>query len=219
MKYARHSGESARRYLVSQALQLVTTLQGVFGRRRRWAGVVGKPRFQLGFNLNEIVGLGIEIARMGPLEARLQHASDPLIGIAEMIVDGRILGLELDGALELLDRLLHVAEPVIGPAEGVDDVTVVGTLLDRAFDHTHALVEVDALVDPRIAEIVEHVRLIGEELERRLEIGLRLRPLLGALEADAAEIIDHPVRLLGLADGVDALGINVRTFSELLASP
>ena len=43
--------------------------------------------------------------------------------------------------------------------------------------------------------------------------------LLGALEADAAEIIDHPVRLLGLADGVDALGIDVGTFSELLASP
>ena len=43
--------------------------------------------------------------------------------------------------------------------------------------------------------------------------------LLGALEADAAEIIDHPVRLLGLADGVDALGIDVRAFSELLASP
>src|SRR5262245_49465186 len=62
------------------------------------------------------------------------------------------------------------------------------------------------------------LRLIGNELERRLEIGLRLRPLLGALEADAAEIIDHPVRLLGLSDGVDALGIDVRTFRELLAS-
>src|SRR5262249_6280994 len=74
-------------------------------------------------------------------------------------------------------------------------------------------------VDPGIAKIVEHVRLIGKELERRLEIGLGLRPLLGALEADAAEIIDHPVRLLGLADGVDALGIDVRTFGELLASP
>src|SRR6266403_4281822 len=63
------------------------------------------------------------------------------------------------------------------------------------------------------------MRLIGKKLERHLEIGLGLRPLLGALEADAAEIIDYPVRLLGLADGVDALGIDVRAFSELLASP
>jgi hypothetical protein len=47
-----------------------------------------------------------------------------------MVVDGRILWLELDGALELLDRLLHVAKPVIGPAEGVDDVTIVRALLD-----------------------------------------------------------------------------------------
>src|SRR5262245_51134815 len=211
------SESSARRYLVSQALPLVTTLQGVFGLGRR-GGVVGKPRFQLGFDLNKILGLGLEVARMRPLETRLQHPSDLPIGIAEMIVDGRILGLELDGALELFDRLIHVAEPVIGPAQGVDDVAVVGALLDRALDHTHALVEIDALVDPRIAEIVEHVRLIGNELERRLEIGLRLRPLLGALEADAAEIIDHPVRLLGLADGIDALGIDVRTFRELLAS-
>ena len=78
-----------------------------------------------------------------------------------MIVDGRILGLELDGALEVLHRLLVIADPVIGPAERVDDVAVVGALLDRALDHAHALVEVDALVDPGIAEIVQHVRLVG----------------------------------------------------------
>src|SRR5258708_12446933 len=113
---------------------------------------------------------------MRPLEARLQPASDPQIGIAEMIVDGWILGLELDGLLELLDRLLHVAEPVIGPAEGVDDVTVVGALLDRALDHAHALVEIDAPVDPRIAEIVEHVRLVWKHLNRLPEISLPLGP-------------------------------------------
>src|SRR5262249_59794833 len=65
------------------------------------------------------VGLGLEVARVRPLEACLQYASNPPIGIPEVIVDGRVLGLELDGALQLLDRLLHVAEPVIGPAEGV----------------------------------------------------------------------------------------------------
>src|SRR6516162_2471709 len=61
----------------------------VFGLRRR-GGVVGKPRFQLGFDLDEILGLGLEIARVRPLEACLEHASNPPIGIAEMVVNGRI---------------------------------------------------------------------------------------------------------------------------------
>ena len=52
----------------------------------------------------------------------------------------------------------------------------------------HAFVEMDALVDPGIAEIVQHVWLVGIELQRLLAIGFGLGPLLGALVADAAEI-------------------------------
>src|SRR5262249_10626308 len=136
----------------------------------------------------------------------------PPIGVAQMIVDGRILGLELNRPIERLDGLIEVADPVERPAERIDDIAVVGPLLDRAPDHAHALFEIDALVDPGIAEIVEHVRLVGKELERHLVIGLGPRPLLGALEADAAEIIDYPVRLFGLPDGVDALAMAVRGF-------
>src|SRR5262245_5625015 len=176
----------------------------VFGLGSRGC-ILGKPGFQLGLDLVEIFRLGLEVARVRPLEARLKHASHPPVRIAEVIVDGGILGLELDGALELLDRLLHVAKPVVGPTQGVDDIAVIGALLDRALDHAHTLVEIDALVDPRIAEVIEDVRLVRKELQRLLEISLGLRPLLGALEADASEIVDHPVRLLGLADGVDAL--------------
>ncbi len=55
------------------------------------------------------------------------------------------------------------------PAERVDDVAVVRALLDGAADHLHALVEIDALIDPRIAEIVQHMRLIEEQLERRFK--------------------------------------------------
>ena len=65
-----------------------------------------------------------------------------------------------------------VAGAVIGPAERVDDVAVVRPLLDGAADHLHAFVEIDALIDPGIAEIVQHMRLVGEQLQRLLQVGL-----------------------------------------------
>src|SRR5262245_41158604 len=196
------AGAFSRTQLAPRGLAAAWLLVFGLGSRRC---VVGKPGFQLGLDLVEIFRLGLEVARVRPLEARLEHASHSPVRIAEVIVDGGILGFELDGALELLDRLLHVAKPVVGPTQGVDDIAIIRALLDRALDHAHTLVEIDALVDPRIAEVIEDVRLVRKELQRLLEIGLGLRPLLGALEADASEIVDHPVRLLGLADSVDAL--------------
>ena len=133
-----------------------------------------------------------------------------------MIVDGRIFRLELDGALELLDRFLVIAGAEIGPAERVDDVAVIRPLLDGASDHVHALVEVHALVDPGIAEIIEHLRLLGKQLERLLQIGFGLRPLMRALVADAAEVEDHPVRLLRIRHRGDGLAVDVGAFGELL---
>src|SRR5215470_495964 len=47
-------------------------------------------------DLDEVLGLRLEVAGVRPLELRLQHPADPPIGVAKMIVDGRILGLELD---------------------------------------------------------------------------------------------------------------------------
>ena len=154
---------------------------------------------------------------MRPLELGFQRAPDAPVSIAEMIVDGRVGRLEFDRAVELLHRLLVIAEPVIGPSERVHDIAVVRALLDRALDHAHAFVEVLALVDPRIAEIVQHVRLVGIKLQRLLEIGLSLVPLLRALEADAAKIQHRPVGALELGDGCDGLAIGFGAFGVLLA--
>ena len=88
------------------------------------------------------------------------------------------------------------------PAEAVDDVAVFGPQLDRLLDHLEAAVEVLAAVDPGIAEIVEHQRLVGLQLERVLQIGLGARPLAGALERDAAVVEQRPA--LGQAGGGSA---------------
>ena len=84
-----------------------------------------------------------------------------------------VFGLELDGAFEILDRLVVIADAEIGPAQRVDDVAVVRPLLDGAADHVHALVEMDALIDPGIAEIVEHQRLVGIKLAAPFSCRLR----------------------------------------------
>ena len=68
---------------------------------------------------------------MRPLEVGFQRAADAPIGVAEVVVDRRILGLELDRAFKLLDRLFVIADAEIGPAQRVDDVAVVRALLPR----------------------------------------------------------------------------------------
>ena len=67
------------------------------------------------------------------------------------------------------------------PAEGVDDEAFLRPLAHRLFQHLQRLVQMLAPLDPGVGEIVEHVRLVGRELQRLLEILLRRRPLLGAL--------------------------------------
>src|SRR5438270_12000823 len=115
---------------------------------------------------------------MRPLKTGLERATKAPIRIAEMIVDGRVLRLELYRPLELLDRFVHIAKPVVGPAERIDDIAVIRALLDRPLYHAHAVIEMGSLIDPGIAEIIEHVRLLGVELERLLQISFRFRPLL-----------------------------------------
>src|SRR5712691_6365889 len=84
---------------------------------------IPEPRLELHLDLGEVLRVvGLEVARMGPLEAGLDHPPDLPVDVAEMIVDGRVLGLELDRAFEVLDRLLVIANPIIGPSERVDDI-------------------------------------------------------------------------------------------------
>ncbi len=53
----------------------------------------------------DLIGVGLEVEGPVPLELRLRLAPDPPVSIAEMVVQHRILGLQLDRALEVADAL------------------------------------------------------------------------------------------------------------------
>ena len=77
---------------------------------------------------------------MCPLEFCFQHAAGPPIGVAEMIVDGRIFGLELDRALELLHRLFVIADPFVKLTEQMIATSAFQLFGDRA-ERRNAFVE------------------------------------------------------------------------------
>ena len=101
----------------------------------------------------------------------------------------------------------------MGPAQAVDDVAVVGPEPHRLLDHAERALEVAPLLHPGIAEVVEHHRLVGTELQRLEEVGLGAVPLVGALQHHAARVVERPVALARVLDalergvvGVDRLG-------------
>src|SRR3984893_6878088 len=83
-----------------------------FGLRRGWMGLL-ETMFNLVQDFDLILRLGIEVARVIPLEMRLEFASGTPIGIAEMVVDHGIRRFKVDRPFELLHRLVVAAELVI----------------------------------------------------------------------------------------------------------
>src|SRR5262245_4683504 len=73
--------------------------------------------FELVLDLDELLRLRLEIARMRPLKARLDHATDLPVSVAQMVIDGRILGLELDGVLQMLHSVIELTDAIIRPAK------------------------------------------------------------------------------------------------------
>ncbi len=102
-----------------------------------------------------------------PLERRLEFAAGSPVGIAEMVVDLGV-GRSAIARFELLPRASSKRPSAeIGPAEAVDDVAVVRASASTAFSiMSQRRLEVHALIDPAIAEIVQHLRLVRIELER-----------------------------------------------------
>src|SRR3954462_16002428 len=94
-------------------------LQRGLGRRR-----LVEPLLELAHDLRQVLRLGARVLRVLPLEARLKMAPYLPIGVAEMVIDDGIAGVQLERLLELAHGGGVVAEAVIGPAERVDDHAV-----------------------------------------------------------------------------------------------
>ena len=172
----------------------------------------GQPTLQLAFDFFGVLGLRLERQGLLPLKAGFPLAANAPEGIAQMVVKNRDLPGELDGPLEMLDGLLEVAKPVMGPAQAVDDIAVVTLLAHGLLDQRHTLLEIAALIDPGVAEVVQHQRLFRASciaLRRSVSAG---RPFLQPLVAGAARVKIGPMLLLGLADQRDGPRVVVDGF-------
>src|SRR5206468_1950195 len=77
----------------------------------------------------------------------------------------------------------------------------------------------DALINPGIAEIVQHMGLLGLQLERLAHICLRLAPLFGTLLANAAVIVMDAVGLVVVwRQCVDTQRVGLGAVGKLLAA-
>ncbi len=82
--------------------------------RRAWAA---RPQDRTRSSAGSWEGLParVHVARVVPLEARLEFAPDAPVGVAKMVVDHRIGGLQLNGAFKFANGVVILAELVIGP--------------------------------------------------------------------------------------------------------
>ena len=74
------------------------------------------------------------------------------------------------------------------------------------------------MFDPGVSEVIQHVGLLGIQLQGLQEVGLRFRPLLAAFVGDAAEIQQRPVALLDLSDTSDGLFVSLGCHLPVLAA-
>src|SRR5690606_3946209 len=129
-------------------------------RPKRSAAAVGRlhraaveAAADLRLDAGNLVVFGIESQRVRPLEPRLVAPADLPVGIAEMLVDRRVAGLQGHRALQLAHGLLVAAGHIEGPAEAVRDEPVLRPQLHRAPDQLLRLGQIVAAVDPGITQI------------------------------------------------------------------
>ena len=115
-----------------------------------------------------------------------------------MIVHQRVAGHGGDGAFLRGHGLVIAAKPIQHPTQRIEDIAIIRRKLDRAFDQAQGLVHVLTAIDIGIAEIVQQLRIVRADFQRRLQI--RLGPVEQALtfQRDGAGIKREPA-FVGIA--------------------
>src|SRR5580698_11527829 len=120
---------------------LAAVLLGL-GLRRGRLSLLRKAGVDLLQDRRQILSLGPHVARMIPLEMRVELAAHAPIGVAEVVVDDGIGGFQFDRLFELARRFLVMTELEIGPAEAIHDIAVRRTEIDGAAQHFESLVKI-----------------------------------------------------------------------------
>ncbi len=105
-----------------------------------------------------------------------------------MVVDDRVTRLQRHGTLHDRHGLFIRPKAVQDPAQGIGDVAVVRPLGDGGLDHRLGLFEIDSLLNPTVAEVVQDQRLFGFYFKCAEEVLFRAVPFLGPLQRDAARV-------------------------------
>src|SRR4029453_11846128 len=129
-----------------------------------------------------------------PVQAQRRVAlAEAMVGVAQMLDDGRILARQLDRSLELLDGSLVLAALVVHPAQAVDVDAVVRLQLEGAADQALGLVELHAHVGEGVSEIVERGGVARIELDGlphlRHRALLVVRLVVGGAEREPVAIV------------------------------
>ena len=150
-----------------------------------------------------LLGGGLELVVVhqrqhpGPLILGLGLAAHAPVGVAQMVVDLRADGSQRNRPLQPLHRGLVVAEAVVGPAQGVGDLAGIRLRQIGLLQHAHSLLQPLAVDHPGIAQVVEHIRLVGLQGQGLEQVLLRVGPAARAVQGRTAFEIQRPVGVGG----------------------
>ena len=124
-----------------------------------------------------------------------------------MIVDCWVVGSQNYRPLKPSGRALIITQAVQNPTETIDDIPVIRPQLNRPLDHLFRPVQMQPLINPGVAEVIENKWLFRTKLEGMQKVGLRLRPLLRAFVGNAARVKQRPMRLGQFTDPFNRLAV------------
>src|SRR6202023_435050 len=110
---------------------------------------------EFGLDRLDLICFRSELQRPTPLKPGLGRTPALPIGVAQMVVDRRVLGHQLDRLFEILYGARIIAEPIMGPTQAVDDIAVLRSQLDGLLVLLWAAVLIFAPINPRLAEAGE----------------------------------------------------------------